>query len=59
MKLELDPELKERLNKQIQPGGAKKTTTTSPSKHRAHNHITIGKLGYVPQGAGQNLYKMR
>ncbi len=59
MELKIDPELKEWLNKQIQPSAANKTTTASPSKHRKHNHFTMGKQGYVPQGAGQNPYKMR
>jgi len=58
MKLVLDPELKEFLSRQIQPSAAKKTTPTSP-KHRAHNHFPMGKTGYVPQGAGQNPYKIR
>ena len=59
MKLEIDPELKDFLSKQIQPGSAKKTTTSSPSKHRIHNHFPIGKTGYVPQSAGQNPYRVR
>ena len=59
MKLEIDQDLKEFLNKHIQPQAAKKTTLTSPSKHRAHNHFPMGKTGYVPQSAGQNPYKMR
>ncbi len=59
MKLEIDPELRELLSKQIQPQAVKKTTTTSPSKHRTHNHFPMGKTGYIPQSAGQNPYKMR
>jgi hypothetical protein len=54
MKPELDPELKELFSKLIQPGNAKKTTTSSPSKHRPHNHFPMGKTGYVPQSAGDN-----
>jgi len=56
MKLEIDPELKELLSRQVQPGNTKRTNTSNPSKHRKHNHFPTGKQGYVPQGAGQNPY---
>ncbi len=59
MKHKIDPELRKFLSMQIQPQAAKMTTTTSPSKHRKHNHFPMGKTGYVPQSAGQNPYKIR
>ncbi len=59
MKLDIDPELKDLLRKQVQPGKAQKTTISSPSRHREHNHFPMGKTGYIPQSAGQNPYKMR
>ena len=24
-----------------------------------HNHLTLGKTGYIPKGVGQNPYKMK
>lgn len=59
MELKFDPELKDWLSKQTQSSAAKKTTTTSPSKHRKRNRFPMGKTGYIPQSAGQNPYKMR
>ena len=43
MELKIDPTLNEFMQKLKQPKEQKKTTTSSPSSGRKHNHLTLAR----------------